>query len=171
MTFTPSSEIKVSVLPEQREWVGTPEMIGRAVQREDTVAFDIWDENQLVGFVLLRKFQEGEWFLWEYVFDCAMQRRGYGRKALGALIRLMQERYGLHSMTTTSIWGNTVAAHLYESLGFVETDVVDEPDCHEVNMIFHCVLFRRNRQNPGKALNGSVRILLYSLTPLRGASL
>ena len=96
MTFTPSSEIKVSVLPEQREWVGTPEMIG-------------------------------------------MQRRGYGRKALGALIRLMQERYGLHSMTTTYIWGNTVAAHLYESLGFVETDVVDEPDCHEVNMIFHCV--------------------------------
>ena len=66
MTFTPSCEIKVSVLPEQREWVGTPEMIGRAVQREDTVAFDIWDENQLVGFVLLRKFQEGEWFLWEY---------------------------------------------------------------------------------------------------------
>ena len=119
MTFTPSSEIKVSVLPEQREWVGTPEMIGRAVQREDTVAFDIWDENQLVGFVLLRKFQEGEWFLWEYVIDCAMQRRGYGRKALGALIRLMQERY--------------------ESLGFVETDVMDEPDCHEVNMIFHCV--------------------------------
>lgn len=139
MTFTPSSEIKVSVLPEQREWVGTPEMIGRAVQREDTVAFDIWDENQLVGFVLLRKFQEGEWFLWEYVIDCSMQRRGYGRKALGALIRLMQERYGLHSMTTTYIWGNTVAAHLYESLGFVETDVVDEPDCHEVNMIFHCV--------------------------------
>lgn len=114
-------------------------MIGRAVQREDTVAFDIWDENQLVGFVLLRKFQEGEWFLWEYVIDCAMQRRGYGRKALGALIRLMQERYGLHSITTTYIWGNTVAAHLYESLGFVETDVVDEPDCHEVNMIFHCV--------------------------------
>ena len=51
----------------------------------------------------------------------------------------MQERYGLHSITTTYIWGNTVAAHLYESLGFVETDVVDEPDCHEVNMIFHCV--------------------------------
>lgn len=139
MIFTPSSEIKVSVLPEQREWVGTPEMIGRAVQREDTVAFDVWDENQLVGFVLLRKFQEGEWFLWEYVIDCAMQRHGYGRKALGALTRLMQERYGLHSMTTTYIWGNTVAAHLYESLGFVETDVVDEPDCHEVNMIFHCV--------------------------------
>ena len=55
MVFTPSNEIKVSVLPEQREWVGTPEMIGRAVQREDTVAFDIWDENQLVGFVHFRR--------------------------------------------------------------------------------------------------------------------
>ncbi len=27
------------------------------------------------------------------------------------------------------------AKHVYEKVGFVETDVVDEPDCHEVNML------------------------------------
>ena len=38
--------------------------------------------------------------------------------------------------TTTYIWGNDHARHLYERIGFTETDVVDEPDCHEVNMIY-----------------------------------
>lgn len=46
MNFTPSNEIKVSVLPEQRQWVCSPEMIGRAVRREDTIAFDIWEERR-----------------------------------------------------------------------------------------------------------------------------
>ena len=138
MQFIPSNEIKVSVLPEQRQWVCSPEMIGRAVRREDTIAFDVWEERRLVGFVMLRKFQEGEWFLWKYVIDGKEQRRGYGRKALQELIRLMQAHYGLKAMTTTYIWGNTVAARLYESLGFEQTDVVDEPDCHEVNMVLHC---------------------------------
>lgn len=138
MQFIPSNEIKVSVLPEQRQWVCSPEMIGRAVRREDTIAFDVWEERRLVGFVMLRKFQEGEWFLWKYVIDGKEQRRGYGRKALQELIRLMQAHYGLKAMTTTYIWGNTVAARLYESLGFEQTDVVDEPDCHEVNMILRC---------------------------------
>ena len=27
--------------------------------------------------------------------------------------------------------------HHYEKVGFVETDVVDEPDCHEVNMAYY----------------------------------
>ena len=37
-------------------------------------------------------------------------------------------------MTTTYIWGNEQAKHVYEKVGFVETSVVDEPNCHEVNM-------------------------------------
>ena len=138
MQFIPSNEIKVSVLPEQRPWVCSPDMIRRMVQREDTIVFDIWEEKQLVGFAMLRKFQEGEWFLWEYMIAGEQQGRGYGRKALQELIRLMQTQYGMHTMTTTYIWGNAVAARLYESLGFEQTDVVDEPDCHEVNMVLHC---------------------------------
>ena len=31
-----------------------------------------------------------------------------------------------------------MAARLYESLGFEQTDAADEPDCHEVNMILRC---------------------------------
>lgn len=41
-------------------------------------------------------------------------------------------------MTTTYIWGNEHAKHVYEKVGFVETDVVDEDGIHEVNMIYYC---------------------------------
>lgn len=91
--FTPSIEIRVSVLSERRQWVCLPKMIGRAVRREDAIAFDVWEDRRLAGFAMLRKFQEGEWFLWECVIDGKEQRRGYGRKALRELIRLMQANY------------------------------------------------------------------------------
>ena len=32
--------------------------------------------------------------------------------------------------------GNNHAKHIYEKVGFKETDVVDEPDCKEVNMVY-----------------------------------
>lgn len=46
------------------------------------------------------------------------------------------ENYLLQKMTTTYTWGNSHAKYLYEKVGFKETDIVDEPDCHEVNMIY-----------------------------------
>lgn len=47
---------------------------------------------------------------------------------------MLKKEYGVKKMTTTYLWGNEHAKHVYEKVGFVETDVVDEPDCHEVNM-------------------------------------
>lgn len=76
------------------------------------------------------------YFLWDYAIDSAFQGQGLGKAALIALISFMQEQYHLRTMTTTYVWGNDIAKRLYESVGFVETDVVDEPDCHEVNMIY-----------------------------------
>ena len=49
----------------------------------------------------------------------------------------MKENFAAKEFTTTYIFGNDVAKHVYEKIGFIETDVVDEPDCHEVNMIYY----------------------------------
>ena len=43
-------------------------------------------------------------------------------------------RYEFISLTKT---GENEAKRVYEKIGFIETDVVDEPDCHEVNMIYY----------------------------------
>ena len=40
-------------------------------------------------------------------------------------------------MTTTYLFGNVHAKHVYEKVGFVETDVVDEDDIYEVNRIYN----------------------------------
>lgn len=143
MRFEKSIGIKVHVLPEQQDFVAAEDMITGSLQEENVIGYDIFDGAQLVGFTMLRKYDDEEtgetcWFLWEYVIDAAQQGRGCGKKALLELIELMRRDFDMHVMTTTYIWGNEVAKNLYESVGFTETDVVDEPDCHEVNMIFHC---------------------------------
>ena len=53
-----------------------------------------------------------------------------------AFIEYLKTRHGAEEITTTYIWGNDCAKHVYEKVGFTETDVVDEPDCHEVNMVY-----------------------------------
>lgn len=50
------------------------------------------------------------------------------------LIALMKARHGLRLLTTTYLVGNEAAQRLYEGLGFIETGVVAEEGCHEVNM-------------------------------------
>jgi diamine N-acetyltransferase len=73
--------------------------------------------------------------LWDYVIEYSLQNRGYGTKALKELIKFLQINYNCNLMTTTYKMGNLPAKHLYEKLGFVETDVVDDGDIHEVNMV------------------------------------
>lgn len=48
----------------------------------------------------------------------------------------MIANYNMKLMTTTYTVGNNQAKHLYEKIGFIETSVVDEKNCHEVNMTY-----------------------------------
>ena len=85
--------------------------------------------SQLCGEALVLDWHEN-WL------DRAYQNRGLGARALRELIAYMKENHGMRVMTTTYIMGNEPAKRLYEHAGFTVTDVVDEDDCHEVNMIY-----------------------------------
>jgi len=102
------------------------------------LAFDIYSGAFLIGFAMVRKYDEGAYFLWNYAIDYQYQNQNYGTTALTAFIGFMKDTYQMSEMTTTYIWGNEHAKHIYEKIGFKETDVVDEDDCHEVNMIYYC---------------------------------
>ena len=136
MEFILSEEMKVSVTPEQEKQISSKENIKKALMREDVIGFDIYDGNSLVGFVMLRRYDEGCYFMWDYAIDIKYQNRHYGTEALKQFIDLMISDYGLIEMSTTYIWGNEHARHIYESVGFIETDVVDEDGIHEVNMLY-----------------------------------
>ena len=139
MIFVNSTEMKIELTPEQSRMLSTKEDIKRIVRdNPDTVmAFDIMDEDNLIGFVLVHRFEERKYFLWEYAIDIRFQNQHRGTQALIAFIDYMKTRYDAKEITTTYIYGNDHAKHIYEKVGFTETDVVDEPDCHEVNMVYH----------------------------------
>lgn len=128
--------MKISVLPEQEKYLSSKKDIQEAFLNTNVLAFDIYSEDLLVGFVMVRKFDEGAYFLWDYAIDYKYQNQNYGTTALAEFICFMKDTYHISKMTTTYIRGNAHAKHIYEKIGFTETDVVDEDDCHEVNMIY-----------------------------------
>ena len=138
MVFVRSTEMKISLLPEQAEMLSTKDDIKTIIRdNPDTVmAFDIYDGKDLIGFVLVHRFEAQKYFLWEYAIDIRHQNRHKGTEALSEFIGFLKAEYNAVEITTTYIYGNDRAKHVYEKVGFVETDVVDEPDCHEVNMAY-----------------------------------
>ncbi len=138
MLFKPSNTMKVSVLPEQEKQLSSRQKINAACLHENVLAFDIYSEDLLVGFIMVQNFDEGAYFLWNYAIDKNYQNKRLGTTALREFIGFMKDKFNMTKMTTTYIWGNEQAKRLYEKVGFTETDVVDEDNCHEVNMVYYC---------------------------------
>ena len=139
MIFIKSKEMKINLTSTQSEMLSTKEDIIKIIKdNPDTVkAFDIYDNDELIGFVLVYEFEKNKYFLWEYAIDIKYQNQRKGTQALIDFINYMKENFAAKEFTTTYIFGNDVAKRVYEKIGFIETDVVDEPDCHEVNMIYY----------------------------------
>ena len=138
MLFKPSKNMKITVLPEQEKQLSPKDKISSACLKENVLAFDIYSQDLLIGFVMVREFDKGAYFLWNYAIDYKYQNQNYGTTALLEFIRFMKNTYQMSKMTTTYIYGNKHAKHLYEKIGFTETDVVNDTDCHEVNMVYYC---------------------------------
>ena len=62
MRFEKTKEMKITVLPEQEKMLSSKKEIRKACMRKDVISFDIFNENTLVGFVMLRKFAEHSFF-------------------------------------------------------------------------------------------------------------
>ena len=107
MRFEPSRDMKITLLPEQKDQLCTRETIREVFSQDDKgecMAFDIYDGEAMVGFAMFCQYPEGH--------------------------------YAVKEFTTTYVWGNEIARRLYASVGFAETDVVEEEDYKEVNMIY-----------------------------------
>lgn len=66
--------------------------------------------------------------------DKKFQNKGYGTYALMKLFDFLRKEFCAKVVTTTYIWGNEHAKYIYEKVGFIETDIVDEDGIHEVNL-------------------------------------
>lgn len=129
--------MKISVLPSQEIYLSSRNELKQALKLANVLGFDIYCGRTLIGFIMVRKYLDNAFFLWDYAIDHKYQNSGYGFTALCKFISFMQKGYNMNTMTTTYIYGNGHTKHIYEKIGFIQTDVVDKEDCHEVNMILH----------------------------------
>ncbi|MCR8968439.1 GNAT family N-acetyltransferase [Facklamia sp. 7083-14-GEN3] len=133
--FEKSAKLKINLTNDQRRQLSSIEKIKNGCMQDNVIAYDIYNEGELVGFVMARQYSREGWFLWNYAIDKNYQGQGIGYRALVELLKLIKEKFKASLISTTYIYGNEAARKLYEKVGFVETDVVEELGCHEVNML------------------------------------
>ena len=134
ISLVKSKGMQFQLPKDQAGQLSSPERMKAALTNNDVLAFDILLDEQVIGFAMMRYFKVNSWFLWNYAIDPAYQGQGFGYAALNHIIHYMGQVHQMQLMTTTYLMGNRSAKGMYEKLGFIETDIVDQEDCQEVNM-------------------------------------
>ena len=136
--FIKTNEMKIKVLKEQEKNQSSKEKIIKHINDNNIVAFDIYNNKEIIGFAMLKEFDDNSYFLWNYAIDYKYQNKGLGTKSLKELINFMIKEYKMKIMTTTYTYGNNNAKHIYEKVGFKKIDEIVqivEPSKDEVRVI------------------------------------
>lgn len=97
------------------------------VYKETAYPFAIYADEVPVGFVMLGYYKSrNQYTLWKFLIDKHYQNRGYGKEALRLAIKYLVETFGVSEIYTGVALGNAVAKKLYNSIGFVETGVIED---------------------------------------------
>ncbi len=132
--FKESEGLDINLTSEQLLNLSDKEEILDAIKSKSVFVFDVFENEQLIAFAMLRPYETG-FFLWDYAIDYDFQNKGYGTKILKALIEKLKTEFNAECITTTYKFGNYSAKRLYEKVGFIQTDIVNENGIHEINMI------------------------------------
>lgn len=65
----PSGAMKIHLPKEQEKQLCSKATIEKRCKGNDILAFDIYSDLELIGFAMLREFEEGGYFLWNYAID------------------------------------------------------------------------------------------------------
>ena len=94
--------------------------------RDTAFPFAIYVDNTIVGFIMLGYYESrNQYTLWKFLIDKKYQNKGYGREALLKGIRYLKDRFGAEKVYTGVKPGNETAKHLYRSVGFEATGLVE----------------------------------------------
>ena len=120
---------RLEVKPEQRQFVrGNLLCIAEAQFYPGWGAYAIYDEDQMVGFVMYEDDEEqDEWWISALMIAADHQGQGCGEAAVQSLFPLLRQK------GCTSIWvgyttNNLAARRLFTRVGFKEVGLDDEGD-------------------------------------------
>ena len=89
--------------------------------------FAIYADEDMVGFVMMGYYAEKDLYdIWRLMIDQKHQHRGYGRAALHLAIAHLRQTFGAQKIYLSFEPSNSVAEHLYQSVGFERTGEVDD---------------------------------------------
>lgn len=120
--------LALSVNENQRAFVSTnAESLAQAyVYSETAYPFAVYEDSTLVGFIMMGYYEVKQYYtLWKFMIDERYQNRGYGRKALELGINFLRDHFDVSEIYTGVAPGNEMAKHLYSSMGFEDTGLVE----------------------------------------------
>lgn len=120
--------LALSVNENQRAFVSTnAESLAQAyVYSETAYPFAVYEDSTLVGFIMMGYYEVKQYYtLWKFMIDERYQNRGYGRKALELGINFLKDHFDVSEIYTGVAPGNEMAKHLYSSMGFEDTGLVE----------------------------------------------
>ena len=125
MKLIKTIKFQIELSDEQRKQLSSKEKIEVALKDKNIFSFNIYEQDNLIGFAMLRKYSDIGYFLWNYAIDIKYQNKGYGRQALQLGIEYIRDNYNAKEIYTGVVPGNDVAKGLYESVGFKSTGLVE----------------------------------------------
>ena len=120
--------LKLKVSKNQENFVSTTaySLAQAYVYRENAYPFAIYADDTLVGFIMFGFYElRNQYTLWKFLIDEKYQNKGYGKIALLLGIEYMKKQHGIKEMYTGVAIDNNVAEHLYQSIGFQTTGLVE----------------------------------------------
>ena len=94
--------------------------------RETAFPFAVYADHAIVGFIMMGYYEaQNQYTLWKFLIDKNQQGKGYGREALEKGIKYLKDRFGTKEIYTGVALGNERAKHLYRSIGFKETGLIE----------------------------------------------
>lgn len=121
--------LNLSVLEHQKTFVSsTAYSLAQAyVYGENAFPFAVYADNTIVGFIMLGYYENRKQYtLWKFLIDKKYQRKGYGKDALKQGIDYLVEKFDVKEIYTGVALGNEIAKHLYSSIGFEVTGLVED---------------------------------------------
>ena len=120
--------LKLEVSEDQKSFVSTTvySLAQAYVCRENVYPFAIYADNTPVGFIMFGYYEaRSQYTLWKLLIDKKYQNKGYGKNALLLGIKYMKDEHKINKLYVGVSLVNEVAEHLYKSVGFQLTGLVE----------------------------------------------
>lgn len=129
--------LALKVRDDQKDWVRSVSysLSLAYVHREAAIPFAIYDDDKIIGFVMLRNNREfNNYLLWQFMIDEKFQFKGYGKAALKAVIQWIKSKTDRREIVVSYYKNNEIAGRLYRDFGF-ENMSEDEHEPKEIDLI------------------------------------